>query len=860
MGTAVEEDLAPAPGAAITPPVAASSDDEDLAFLKPGFRRPKVAPADEELAPAPGAEIAPPVAGPEDRIGRANRAFQQNSDALQRMRTGAPDPNAPPLPQTSTAEAVGRGALQGASLGIGDEFAALADAAISKIPGVRRGAEYLADKAGGRGASLDYTNPDITYDERRDAYRRLNEAAREQHGKAYLAGEIGGGLATAAIPGTAVAKGAGALEVGVQGALLGGIAGAGESTSANAAGVLSDAAKSAALGGLGGAALHTVGTKVVAPLVQKGIEKLSGKAAALVDRQATAQLAKDAPRSLTGPMTQDANLSAAINEPIQITPKKSVTLAEMAGRPAQEVRPVVQAQQERVGEQIGKLLDKAGDARLGDLAKHYDAEIAQYAKTPGNAKAISALEGARDEALEHWGPTEQAIETQKGKIGNAIDKVYDKSDAKAGGVTLGDLVAHRDADIARLAKTPGNQAAIRALEDSKQDIIHAWGTRPMFDPKAIVKGGTVEGMEAGKAIPFLEKLKAANPGQAKALDAEITRVRDAATAEGFDPTVQVPAKDVRAYATKLQNEGATSVQDPKLAAQARQFLGSTTRDFVNGHVENTLGPGDRKALQGLNQRMSNLYRWPDVVAGKEADPAVRDAVLREFDQKVAPRDLDAYASKLEERGTQRIDKLNPGEASLAKENLGKVTRDFANKHAAKNLQPDDLSEFGRLNDRRNSLKNIDKVLERRAGGEQKAKMGLAERGAHLTTGLLGAHEIMGAIPKAVAGDIPGAAIDVAKGVGVTALPYVVKNAGAIGRASVRGSSRALDFLSDVVAKAEAGNPWAKRQVALLRQTPAGAARLASALARSRGVPSAQIPSEAASGPAPEGTGPAMAER
>ena len=43
----------------------------------------------------------------------------------------------PPSPGISKGESFGRGALQGASLGFGDEGAALADTVISHIPGVR---------------------------------------------------------------------------------------------------------------------------------------------------------------------------------------------------------------------------------------------------------------------------------------------------------------------------------------------------------------------------------------------------------------------------------------------------------------------------------------------------------------------------------------------------------------------------------------------------------------------------------------------------------------------------------------------------------------------------------------------------
>lgn len=788
-------------------PAAPADEDHDLDFLKPGFRRPAPAPtarpapgeklSDEDLA---GAEEVTPPAGPEDRIGAANREYQANVAALPGQRAAIPKP--------STSDAIARGITQGATLGWGDEIGGAAGALVDTVS---------------KGQLLEHGELARAYRRNRDEIRSNNADAKAEHPYAYGGGEIGGGIASAFIPGTALAKGAGIAKVAAQGALLGGAAAAGESDADNAKQVLKDAGEGALVGGVGGAALHASANKLT--------KVLATKIPALADRQAVAALTEGAPKSLTMPMTGDANLSAALNEPIQVAPKKTVTIGQIAGKSAEEVRPIVKAQQERIGQQVAGLLDKSGKADLTDLANHYDSKIGEYARTPGNAKHINALEDARQESLEHWGPKEEEIEARKGKVGALTDKLYDKADAKSGGVTLGDLVAHRDAQIAELSKTPGNQAAIKALEGSKQDIIKSWGTRPVFDPDAIVQVGG-KGVKAGDEIARNEALAAKNPAAAADFTAANDSIREAASKVKFDPTVKVPSKAVRAYATKLQNEAATDVADPKLAAQARQLLGSSTKDFVNGHVESVLGPGDRKALEGLNGRMSNLYRWPDVVSGKEADPAVRNAVLQEFGQKISPRELDEYASTLEKRGTQRINKLTPGEISDAKESLANATRDFANAHASRNLNPTDLAEFQRLADRRASLKNIDSVLERREGNEQAAKTGIVSKGLHAAGGLGAIHQLGTAAMHATAGDIPGAAMHVAGAVGSAVAPHVLtKTLPAIGRGIVRGAARGTDFLASTVAAADRGNPWATRTLDLLRSTPAGAARLAAAIAR-----------------------------
>lgn len=760
-------------------------------------------------------------------------------------------PSAPaeaaPAPTPSRAEAVGRGALQGASLGFGDELAASVDSLVSKVPGVRNVAQAF------QSSDLPaLTDPNVTYAQRRDAYRTKNKAAEDAHGGLYTAGEVGGGLATTALPGLGAIRGAGAVKVGLQAAGVGGLAALGASDKSTVSGLAKDTGIGAVEGGVGGALLHAAGSKVTSLLAKKGPELQ-----AIADRQAVKQLARDAPQSLTNPMTEDANLSAAINEPIQTGPKKSFTLAEIAGKPASEVRPILNAGQEKIDQKIGNLFGKSdaatkGGADLHDIAKGYDAKIAEYAKTPGTKKFASALEGARQDAIEKWGPAEQEIEAKKDELGKQIGAMYDKSHAKSGGVDLGDLVKHYDDNVAELAKTPGNQAAIAAIEGAKQDVIKSWGTRPVLDPAAIVKGGTLEGQKTGDAIALLEKMKTANPQHANELGAEIDRIKADATATKFDPTVKIPARDVRAYATKLQNEGATTIADPKLAAQARKMLGNTTRDFVNGHVESVLGTADRRSLEGLNGRMSNLYKWPDVIAGKEADPAVRDAVLKEFGTKVPTKALNEFANTLEERGTQRIDKLTPGEASQAKEALGATTRDLANAHAAKSLLPDDLAEFNRLGAHRASLKNIDAILSRREGKEVAHKIGLRDIISHGAGFGVAANELAHAVPKALAGDIGGAASHVGSAVVAAGLPFAAKNASAAGRAALRGTARAVTgtsaLLERIVAAAHAGNPWAIRQIQALRSTQAGIARLAAL--RSGGVVPG-VPAEAAQ-PAPEG--------
>jgi hypothetical protein len=835
VGTAVDEDLTPDAGAEIKAPVA--KDEDELAFLKPGYRRPKAAPVAEDLTPDADADVVNP-AGPEDRIGRAAREYQENTAALASARQGG-DKVAPyglsgivtdqqtQLPDISGKEAFARGAVQGVTLGWGDEIAGAAYGLLNTIEN-----HELLDRDARR----------REYETARDEIRAKNAAAQAAHPTKYGAGRITGGLVSALIPGTSVARGAGALEVGAQGAVLGGIAGAGESNATNAKDVLGEAAESAALGGAGGAALHTVGTKVVAPLAQKAIGAIAEKLPALADRQAVKQLSRDVPMSLDNPMTGDKNLSAAINEPIDIGAKKPITLAAIAGKPATEVRSVVNAGHAKIESGLENLANKSdvassGGEDLRDVANRYDTEIENSG--PLSKKQVNELEKARQEALEHFGPSEDQIKAKHQELGQQTDKIYDKSDQKTGGVTVGDLQQHRLDQIAELEKSPGNEDAIAALDKARRDEMK-WGNKTVMTPDPKTDADIAHLMSVrGDPDTDLATVK-----QIDQRIAEMNAARKSSVV--YDPTVKVPSKVVRAYATKLQTEGATNIPDPKLAAKARQLLGASTKDFVNGHVESALGTADRKTLEGLNGRTSNLYKWPDVVSGKETDPAVRNSLLNEFSSKVPTKALNDFAEKLEAQGGDNIAKLSSNELTKARTFAGETARDIATKHAERTLSPEDLAEYSRLTAHKASLKNIDAVLERRGNKEVQGKIGLRDALAHATGTGVGIHQVSQAIPRAMSGDIAGAAGHLGAGLLATATPFAIKNANAIGRGLVRGAAQGADLLANVVARAEAGNPWASRMVATLRQTPGGAARLAAAMARmkSGGGAGAGAPPEA----------------
>lgn len=154
-----------------------------------------------------------------------------------------------------------RGAAQGASFGFADE-------ATAGVGGVY---DYLMGKLGARG-EIDLKD---AYQTRRDAIRGRDELAQAANPKTFGAAEIGGGVASALIPGvgalSGTAQGAKIGAVAGKGALAGGVTAAGKSEAdltegeVDAGGVL----KGAALGGLTAGALKGAGG-ALSPRALKG--------------------------------------------------------------------------------------------------------------------------------------------------------------------------------------------------------------------------------------------------------------------------------------------------------------------------------------------------------------------------------------------------------------------------------------------------------------------------------------------------------------------------------------------------------------------------------------------------------------
>lgn len=165
-------------------------------------------------------------------------------------------------PDISELESGIRGAAQGASFGFSDELTAMLESALT----------------------------DKTYEQSRDESRAAYKQAQEENPISYGAGEIGGAIGTAFIPGLGVLNaGKAATFAGRAGlaAVQGGLTGAGLSEEEDVSGI----AKDTAIGAATGAAMQGIGEKVIAPAAKYVGGKISN-AFSSADDMANAALKK----------------------------------------------------------------------------------------------------------------------------------------------------------------------------------------------------------------------------------------------------------------------------------------------------------------------------------------------------------------------------------------------------------------------------------------------------------------------------------------------------------------------------------------------------------------------------------------
>lgn len=141
-----------------------------------------------------------------------------------------------------------RGLAQGVSLGFADELTG--------------GAEALGETLLGDRSLSDFGD---VYKQKRDESRLAYEQAKAANPKTYMGAEIGGGIATAFVPGLGALNAAKGAQIGTvmgKGALQGGIMGLGGSSADDVKGLAADTAMGGTLGAIGGGLGYSAGKAV----------------------------------------------------------------------------------------------------------------------------------------------------------------------------------------------------------------------------------------------------------------------------------------------------------------------------------------------------------------------------------------------------------------------------------------------------------------------------------------------------------------------------------------------------------------------------------------------------------------------
>lgn len=268
--------------------------------------------------------------------------------------------------ETSKTESGLRGLAQGASMGFIDEATG--------------GLEALWEKAKG-----DPTTFGELYKTKRDESRANYEQAQKDNPLTYGAGQIGGAIGTAFVPGLG---GANIAKLGA----LGAAQGLGASEADLTEGDVTGAARDVAIGGALGA-----GAGVAGNLISKGLSKAApavrnvfSKGANKLDEVAEALAVK-----ATGATGNQASKFAP-NAGRELLDQKLVKFGDTAYDIAERVGQRHQTAGKVIGESLEELENRGVKASVDDVVRSLESQVDELSKTPGNEKIVKQLKDQID--------------------------------------------------------------------------------------------------------------------------------------------------------------------------------------------------------------------------------------------------------------------------------------------------------------------------------------------------------------------------------------------------------------------------------------------------------------------------------
>jgi len=311
------------------------------------------------------------------------------------MSSQKPVSEAPP----SVLDSLGRGAAQGLSLGFRDE---LAGALKSPMGAAKKAGSFLGYKP------LNGDEDLAAYLAERNASRALDEKAKKANPKSFLAGEIGGGVATAIVPGMGFTKGATAMNA-VKAGLTGGSIGAGNSR----ADELGDLAIDTGIGmglGVGGS---LAAEKVISPAISKVADKSK------IGFQRLSNALKGKAENLAENATGATRVQAekfAPNAGRELLDKKIVRFGDAPKNIASRADNLMLSSEKAMDSTLSKLDEMGVKASPNEILAQFDDRIAALASDPSKAAQARALEAIKNDvatSLKNADPKLSTIEQWK---------------------------------------------------------------------------------------------------------------------------------------------------------------------------------------------------------------------------------------------------------------------------------------------------------------------------------------------------------------------------------------------------------------------------------------------------------------
>ncbi len=498
-------------------------------------------------------------------------------------------------------ESFGRGAAQGATLGFSDEITGAIESLATGKP----------------------------YAQARDESRAAYKAAEKANPKMYLGGNVGGGLATAFVPGLNLAKGATIGKTAAQAALMGGVGGLGASEGETVAEMAPDIAQGAALGGVMGGVSKAIPQAVSSSMAKargllddltpekvKNIDALMASAKELgVDLTPGMKSTSFTERGLENSLSQSPSPWGAFVRRAQDKAYKGISkgaeeVFESSGKSKVQSGEAIKkgfsdAIKER-GEPIGELFEK-----IKYSTKDIDVPQAsrnRISKSIVNDKMIKILpnEGlsarakAIGESVKNLSSVDD-IKSLRTYVGKALESSQDSNERAMFGKIYDKLSKLEENTMKRAAiktaRTPGEGAKIGKEMLGEMKLAKTLYKDYMTDIKDLAHGARLGDIRTpGDFTAKLEKLsgeeivdKFFNKTNARALESMKQQ-----TPEIFSELKDAAIEGIKNKSMVVPRGGGDKVLDPKKAVKELSKLGPEIRTLITGDKS-----GKLKAVETL---------------------------------------------------------------------------------------------------------------------------------------------------------------------------------------------------------------------------------------------------------------------